>query len=149
MSPIRVMSQGRRERGFVTHMVMFVVVSVLTGALVAGLIIPFAGLFGLTTQKATDAFQNMPSELEEPPLPERSRMLAADGSVIAGTEGIILSGRLPVWAFAALTHLFHPRPWVATFDPRLGGGVVIASHVSDVSVGQVVSPTETTVTVEF
>jgi membrane peptidoglycan carboxypeptidase len=77
------MFQGRREHGFVTHVVMFVVVSVLTGALVAGLIIPFAGLFGLTTQKATDAFQDLPSELEEPPLPERSRMLAADGSVIA------------------------------------------------------------------
>jgi CRISPR-associated protein Csx3 len=45
-----------------------------------------------------------------------------------GTEGVVISGRLPVWAFAALVHLFHPRPWVATFDPRLGGGVVVMSH---------------------
>lgn len=66
-----------------------------------------------------------------------------------GTEGVILSGRLPVWAFAALAHHFHPRPWVATFDPRLGGGVVVASHVPDVHVGQVVPLPEAAVTVEF
>ena len=66
-----------------------------------------------------------------------------------GTEGIILSGRLPVWAFAALAHLFHPRPWVATFDPRLGGGVVVASHVPDVHVGQVVPLPQAVVTIEF
>ena len=55
-----------------------------------------------------------------------------------GTEGIILSGRLPVWAYGALVHYFHPRPWVATFDPRLGGGVVVATHVACVAVGDVV-----------
>lgn len=66
-----------------------------------------------------------------------------------GTEGVILSGRLPVWAFAALAHLFHPRPWVATFDPRLGGGVVVASHVPEVHVGQVVPLPEAAVTIEF
>jgi len=66
-----------------------------------------------------------------------------------GTEGVILSGRLPVWAFAALAHHFHPRPWVATFDPRLGGGVVVQTHVSGVNVGQVVPLPEAAVTVEF
>jgi len=68
-----------------------------------------------------------------------------------GTEPVVVSGRLPVWAFAALAHLFHPRPWVGTFDPRLGGGVVVMSHdPSGPSVGDVVS-TEgaTVVTVEF
>jgi CRISPR-associated Csx3 family protein len=68
-----------------------------------------------------------------------------------GTEGVVLSGRLPVWAFAALVHFFHPRPWVATFDPRLEGGVVVMSHdPSGPAVGDVV-PTDgaTTVTVEF
>lgn len=54
-----------------------------------------------------------------------------------GTDGIILSGRMPVWAFAALTHHFHPRPFVATFDPRLAGGVVVASHTDGVNVGDV------------
>lgn len=55
-----------------------------------------------------------------------------------GEEGIILSGRLPVWAYGALVHYFHPRPWVATFDPRLGAGVVVASHHPDFKVGDVV-----------
>ena len=69
-----------------------------------------------------------------------------------GTEGVILSGRMPVWAFAALAHLYHPRPWVATFDPRLGGGVVVETHVPDVHVGQVVplpEAPEAAVIVEF
>jgi CRISPR-associated Csx3 family protein len=68
-----------------------------------------------------------------------------------GTEGVVLSGRLPVWAFAALVHLFHPRPWVATFDPRLGGGVVVMSHDPNGPAVGDVAPTEgaTVVTVEF
>jgi membrane peptidoglycan carboxypeptidase len=83
MSSIRVKSRTSRERGFVSHLLMFVLVSALTGALVAGLVIPFAGVLGLTTQSATDAFENMDATLENPPLPERSRVLAADGSQIA------------------------------------------------------------------
>lgn len=55
-----------------------------------------------------------------------------------GAEGVILSGRMPVWAFAALVHHFHPRPFVATFDPRFRGGVVVFSHLDNVSVGDVV-----------
>jgi CRISPR-associated protein Csx3 len=81
-----------------------------------------------------------------------SLLRAVESHVPAGgTEGVVISGRLPVWAFAALTHYFHPRPWVATFDPRLGGGVVVMSHdPAGPSVGVVV-PTDgaTTVTVEF
>lgn len=74
-------------------------------------------------------------------LPELLR--AVEQAVPAGgTEPVIISGRLPVWAFAALVHMFHPRPWVATFDPRLGGGVVVARHTSGApEVGEVV-PTE-------
>ena len=81
-------------------------------------------------------------------LPELVRTVGAKVPA-AGTEGVILSGRLPVWAFAALAHLFHPRPWVATFDPRLGGGVVVESHVPDVHVGEVVPLPEAAVAVEF
>jgi CRISPR-associated Csx3 family protein len=70
---------------------------------------------------------------------------------VGGVEPIVLSGRLPVWAFAALAHHFHPRPWVGTFDPRLGGGVVVATHdPNGPSVGDVVPiGGATTVTVEF
>jgi CRISPR-associated protein Csx3 len=68
-----------------------------------------------------------------------------------GEEGIIISGRLPVWAFSALIHYFHPRPWVATFDPRLGGGVVVSTHTRDMSIGKVISvtPDLQKVTIEF
>ena len=55
-----------------------------------------------------------------------------------GSEAIVISGRLPVWAFCALTHHFHPRPLVATFEPRMGKGVCIASHTPEVSVGDLI-----------
>ena len=67
-----------------------------------------------------------------------------------GPEPTIISGRLPVWAFAALVHLFHPRPWVATFDPRLGGGVVVSRHHRDgPDLGAVVAAGDTVVEVAF
>lgn len=71
---------------------------------------------------------------------ELPRLLRAASKSVpqGGTEPVVLSGRLPVWAFAALVHLYHPRPWVGTFDPRLGGAVVVFSHVADITVGDVV-----------
>lgn len=53
-------------------------------------------------------------------------------------KGVILSGRLPVWAYGALVHKFHPAKWVATFDPRLKGGVVVATHDSKTCIGTVI-----------
>ena len=73
-----------------------------------------------------------PSDL--PSLIEAVQQSVPDG----GTEPIILSGRLPVWAYAALAHFFHPRPWVATFEPRLQKAVVVASHTPGVRVGDTV-----------
>jgi CRISPR-associated protein Csx3 len=73
-----------------------------------------------------------PSELSS--LVDTIRAAVPDG----GVEGVIISGRLPVWVFAALTHLYHPRPWVATFDPRVGGGIVVATHVPGRRLGEVV-----------
>lgn len=58
--------------------------------------------------------------------------------VDAAQSGIILSGRMPVWAMASAAHAAHPAAWVATFDPRLGGGVVVQSHTPDLAVGDVV-----------
>ena len=55
-----------------------------------------------------------------------------------GTEGIILSGRLPVWVYGALVHHFHPRPFVATFEPRMGKGVIVASHVKELRIGDLI-----------
>ena len=64
-------------------MIQFVGVSVLSGALAAGLVIPFAGFAGSSTQDVAGSVQNLPKELETDPLAIRSRILAADGSLIA------------------------------------------------------------------
>lgn len=53
-------------------------------------------------------------------------------------KGVVLSGRGPIWVFATLAHKFHPCAWVGTHDPRLGGAVVVQSHVSDINVGDVI-----------
>ena len=53
-------------------------------------------------------------------------------------KGVVISGRCPIWFYAALTHAFHPAAWVATYDPRLKGGVVVMSHTPQRSVGDVV-----------
>jgi CRISPR-associated Csx3 family protein len=64
-----------------------------------------------------------------------------------GVEPVILSGRLPVWAFSALTDYFHPRPWVGTFDPRYGAAIVTVTHSSKVRRGQLVPVDEGSVEV--
>lgn len=71
-------------------------------------------------------------------LPELIKAVERALGSLGGQEGVVISGRLPVWAFAALAHALHARPWVATFDPRLGGGVVVASHDPARRVGEVV-----------
>ena len=54
------------------------------------------------------------------------------------TGGVIVTGRAPIWLYAALVHELHPTAWVACFDPRLNGGVVVATHSRQTSVGQVI-----------
>ena len=53
-------------------------------------------------------------------------------------KGIIISGRGPIWLHATLAHILHPARWVATHDPRLGGGVVVQSHDPKIEVGDIV-----------
>jgi len=44
------------------------------------------------------------------------------------TQGIVISGRGPIWLYAALVHHLHIHRWVACYDPRLGGAVVVMRH---------------------
>jgi membrane peptidoglycan carboxypeptidase len=62
---------------------LFLMVSVLTGVLVAGLVIPFAGLAGLTTKETARKIEELPQDLATRPPPVRSRILDADGKLIA------------------------------------------------------------------
>jgi membrane peptidoglycan carboxypeptidase len=78
---MRVREKG--DRGVVQSVVLFLGVSVLSGALAAGLAIPFAGLAGFTTEKTSTTLQDLPQQFDEVPLKQKSTMLAADGSLIA------------------------------------------------------------------
>jgi len=58
-------------------------ISVLAGLLVGLMLIPFAGSLGVLTRDVVRDFESLPDELNTPPLPERSVILASDGSVLA------------------------------------------------------------------
>lgn len=51
-------------------------------------------------------------------------------------NGVVISGRAPIWLYAYLVHELHPTAWVACYDPRLGA-VVVATHSRQTHVGQV------------
>jgi len=73
----------RPDAGFVTRLVLFLGISVLCGLLVAGLVLPVVGGLGLAARDSAEGFEDLPAELEIPPLAQRSRILASDGSLIA------------------------------------------------------------------
>ncbi len=62
--------------------VMFVLVSVLGGVLVAGLAVPTAGVGAELAKVGATALQSLPREIETPPPAEGSTVLMADGSVL-------------------------------------------------------------------
>jgi len=77
------MVRARRQPGFFAHFGMFILISALAGVMVAGVALPFAGIAGLTVKSMTDSFYDLPSNLKQPPLPERSVLLASNGKVLA------------------------------------------------------------------
>ncbi|HEV2640514.1 MAG TPA: transglycosylase domain-containing protein [Actinocrinis sp.] len=67
----------------ISQLVTFLVVSSLAGVLLAGVALPFVGSAGLATKAASDHFEDLPSDFQAPALPQRSEILASDGSLIA------------------------------------------------------------------
>ncbi|WP_088290674.1 transglycosylase domain-containing protein [Kineosporia sp. A_224] len=63
----------------------FVVVSVLVGALGAGLFLPAVGASAMATRSGVDYFNNLPTDFESPPLSQASKMYASDGKTIIAT----------------------------------------------------------------
>jgi membrane peptidoglycan carboxypeptidase len=59
------------------------VVSAICGVLVAGLMLPFASLVGITTQNVAEGFHDLPLELAETPTAQRSTVLDVHGEPIA------------------------------------------------------------------
>lgn len=70
-------------REVTSQMTVIVAVSVLMGVLVAGLMIPFAGAVGLGSRELADSMKELPIELSEDPLAQRTRVLDRDGQTIA------------------------------------------------------------------
>ncbi len=66
-----------------------------------------------------------------PPLPEIPR-----GSLV------IVEGRAPIWRYGMALHLLHgsPAAAIAFYDPKLGA-VIVASHNSSFTQGQVIDVT--------
>jgi len=52
-------------------------------------------------------------------------------------KGVVLSGRGPIWLYCFLSHVYHPTPFVAVYDPRIGS-VVVQSHSPRISEGDVI-----------
>ena len=77
-------TQDRTAPGSALHRgALVLLVSVLAGLLVAGVTFPVIGGVGLLARSAADSFDQLPAELREEPLPQRTKILAADGSVLA------------------------------------------------------------------
>lgn len=57
---------------------------------------------------------------------------------VDGTKGVVLSGRGPIWLYCYLAHYYHPTKFIATYDPRLGGAVVVESHSPEYGIGELI-----------
>ena len=61
----------------------FLGVSAICGVLVAGLLVPAAAVSGSSASSSIDFFDTLPAELQVDPPSQSTKILAADGSVIA------------------------------------------------------------------
>lgn len=78
-----VSSASNEKPNRLSLLLQFIAVSAIAGIVGAGLAIPSVGVASVGAKNAADIFNSLPAELEERPLAEQSKMLAADGSVIA------------------------------------------------------------------
>ncbi|MFD5104972.1 transglycosylase domain-containing protein [Streptomyces cinereoruber] len=61
----------------------FLGVSVLAGAVLAGIALPAAGALGLAAKGTVEGFDEIPSNLKTPPLSQRTKILDSEGGLIA------------------------------------------------------------------
>ncbi|MFC8191732.1 penicillin-binding protein [Cellulomonas sp. NPDC057328] len=64
-------------------LVSFLLVAVIGGVLAAGMLLPAVAAANGATDMSVTAFEELPSELDPQPLPEKSEILAADGTLLA------------------------------------------------------------------
>jgi membrane peptidoglycan carboxypeptidase len=73
----------RRLGSVASSLVMFVIVSVLAGVLIAGLFVPFVGMAGVSGRAAASELDNLPAELATPAPATRSTVLMGNGDRLA------------------------------------------------------------------
>ena len=61
----------------------FIAVAVACGVVLTGMLLPAAGGIALAARDSTQSFESLPAILNAPPLPQRTVLLAKDGSTIA------------------------------------------------------------------
>lgn len=76
-------SSLRTSGSVLEHVGKAALTSALLGLLVAALALPLVGSAGLAAKAGANDFLVLPAELNTPPLAQRSRILAADGSLLA------------------------------------------------------------------
>jgi membrane peptidoglycan carboxypeptidase len=72
-----------REQARVRRGVLLMALCVVCGLLIAGLAFPVVASLGLVARAGAESFEQLPDELVEPPLPQSSRIVAADGTTLA------------------------------------------------------------------
>ena len=75
--------RSRRISRVIPKLVALLGVAVLAGLVVAGMAMPFIGPVGLVARDSVESFQDLPEAFQEPALPVRTRIYAADGTKIA------------------------------------------------------------------
>ncbi|MBS2963038.1 penicillin-binding protein [Actinocrinis puniceicyclus] len=111
-------------------LLIFIVISALGGVMLAGLSLPVIGGFGVAAKAASDHFEDLPTDFETPVLPQRSKILADDGSLIAYTWSDDLGGDRVVVPMSRISASM-PQALVAIEDVRYyqHGGVDIKGTV--------------------
>ena len=69
--------------GILARVAGIIVAASLAGVLVAMMFLPFVGGVGVVARDVIKDFQSLPDSLSTPPLPQRTLILASDGSVLA------------------------------------------------------------------
>jgi membrane peptidoglycan carboxypeptidase len=80
---LRLDHRARQEAGLVHQIAVIIGVSVLSGVLIAGLVLPWVGLIDKGAQSSAAAIKNFPLPLKFSPLSERTEVLSANGTHLA------------------------------------------------------------------
>ncbi|MFI1825355.1 transglycosylase domain-containing protein [Streptomyces sp. NPDC020412] len=77
------LKRSGRPRSTTRQVATFLGVSMLSGAVLAGIALPAAGALGLAAKGSVQKFDEIPANLKTPPLSQRTTILDSDGGTIA------------------------------------------------------------------